>query len=246
MLVLLPPSETKAPGGRGAPLDLAALSFPTLGPARARVLAALQTVSSTVGVARKVLKLSARQDDELTANLALRTAPTMPALRRYTGVLYDALDYPTLPASARRRADRTVVVVSALFGALRPRDPIPAYRLSGGTTLPGLGPLRGVWRDELTAVLRDDRLVLDLRSGAYQALGPVPGAVTVRVVSVRPDGSRAIVSHFNKAYKGRLARAVLTASRVRTIEDVVLAAKAADLAVTRTGEAELELEADPV
>ncbi|HEY3502406.1 MAG TPA: peroxide stress protein YaaA [Actinocatenispora sp.] len=246
MLVLLPPSETKASGGRRAPLDPAALSFPELGPVRARVLAALQTVSSTPGLARKVLKLSPRQDDELTANLALRTAPTLPALRRYTGVLYDAFDYPTLPPAARRRADRTVIVVSALFGALRPRDAIPAYRLSGGTTLPGLGPLRGVWREALPPVLRDDRLVLDLRSGAYQALGPVSGAVTVRVVSERPDGSRTIVSHFNKAYKGRLARAVVTATRVRGVEDVVLAAKAAGLAVVRTGEAELELTADPV
>lgn len=246
MLVLLPPSETKAPGGRGAPLDLAALSFPELGPVRARVLAALRAVSSTPALARRVLKLSPRQDDELTANLALRTAPTLPALRRYTGVLYDALGYPTLPPPARRRADRTVLVVSALFGALRPRDAIPAYRLSGGTTLPGLGALRGVWRDVLPQVLRDDRLVLDLRSGAYQALGPVPGAVTVRVVSVRPDGSRAVVSHFNKAYKGRLARAVLTATRVRGIEDVVLAAKSAGLTVVRTGETELEMDADPV
>jgi uncharacterized protein len=47
---------------------------------------------------------------------------------------------------------------------------------------------------------------VDLRSGAYAALAPVPGAVTLEVLSERPDGSRSVVSHFNKAHKGRVAR----------------------------------------
>ena len=51
-----------------------------------------------------------------------------------------------------------------------------------------------------------DGLVVDLRSGSYAALAPVPGAVTVQVLSERPDGTRTVVSHFNKAHKGRLAR----------------------------------------
>jgi cytoplasmic iron level regulating protein YaaA (DUF328/UPF0246 family) len=56
----------------------------------------------------------------------------------------------------------------------------------------------------------DAGLVVDLRSGAYAELAPVPGAVTVQVISERPDGSRAVVSHFNKAHKGRLARLLVT------------------------------------
>jgi cytoplasmic iron level regulating protein YaaA (DUF328/UPF0246 family) len=55
-----------------------------------------------------------------------------------------------------------------------------------------------------------DGLVVDLRSGSYAALAPVPGAVTVQVLSERPDGGRAVVSHFNKAHKGRLARLLAT------------------------------------
>jgi cytoplasmic iron level regulating protein YaaA (DUF328/UPF0246 family) len=38
----------------------------------------------------------------------------------------------------------------------------------------------------------------------------VPSAVRVDVVAERTDGSRAVVSHFNKAHKGRLARALAT------------------------------------
>ena len=96
---------------------------------------------------------------------------------------------------------------SALFGLVAAEDPIPAYRLSAGSQLPGLPTLRSLWKPALSPVLAAvDDLVVDLRSGSYAALAPVPGAVTVDVLSERPDGTRSVVSHFNKAHKGRLAR----------------------------------------
>jgi cytoplasmic iron level regulating protein YaaA (DUF328/UPF0246 family) len=239
MLVLLPPSETKAPGGsaRRGPLRLESLSFPTLNTVRSRLLDELVALSADPVAARRVLKLTERQDAELTLNAALRVAPTMPALHRYTGVLYDALGYRTLDADARRRATKRLVVVSALFGALRPTDPIPAYRLSGGTTLPGLGSLRTLWPAALGPVLRESGFVVDLRSGAYAALAPVPGAVTVRVLS---EG--AVISHFNKAYKGRLARALVsTPGRIGSVNGVLDAATEAGLKLVRTGPTTLDL-----
>ncbi len=239
MLVLLPPSETKAPGGsaRRGPLRLESLSFPTLNAVRARLLDELVALAADPATARRVLKLTDHQDAELALDAALRTAPTVPALHRYTGVLYDALGYRTLDADARRRANKRLVVVSALFGALRPTDPIPAYRLSGGTTLPGVGSPRTLWPEVLAPVLRDAGFVVDLRSGAYQALAPVPGAVTVRVLS---EG--AIISHFNKAYKGRLARALVsTSGRIGSVNGVVDAATDAGLKLVRTGPTTLDL-----
>lgn len=240
MFVLLPPSETKAPGGQGAPLQLTRLSFPSLGSTRSRIIAAVQAASTDADLARVVLRLSARQDAELAANRALWHSPTTPALLRYTGVLYEGLDYPSLPLADQHRAHERLIVASAMFGAVRACDEIPAYRLSAGIRLPGLGSLRSVWRPVLTAALAGAP-VLDLRSSVYQALGPVPDAITVRVVSPRPDGRLAIVSHHNKSYKGRLARAVCTADRLDGIEDVILAAKTAELDVLRTGDSELQL-----
>jgi cytoplasmic iron level regulating protein YaaA (DUF328/UPF0246 family) len=135
----------------------------------------------------------------------------LPAVERYTGVLYDALDVRSLSRARRARADRRLAVGSALFGFLGAVDPVPAYRLSAGSALPGLPSLRALWRPALAPVLAAvDDLVVDLRSGAYAALAPVPGAVTVEVLSERPDGSRSVVSHFNKAHKGRLARRLAT------------------------------------
>jgi hypothetical protein len=220
MLVLLPPSETKHPGGDGAPLDLAALSAPELTSVRTELVEALVKLADDVPAARAALGLSAKQDDEIERNAALWTSPTLPALRRYTGVLYDALDVATLTRSQRARADRRLAVGSALFGLVHGTDRIPAYRLSAGSALPGLPTLRALWKPALFPVLADvDDLVVDLRSGSYAALAPVPGAVTLQVLSERPDGTRAVVSHFNKAHKGRVAR--LLASSTGEPSDVV-------------------------
>jgi cytoplasmic iron level regulating protein YaaA (DUF328/UPF0246 family) len=211
VLVLLPPSETKHPDGDGAPLDLAKLSAPELTPLRDRLVDALVALSADVPAARAALSLSPAQDDEITRNAVLRSSPTMPAIERYTGVLYDALDVRSLTRAQRRRADERLAVGSALFGVLRANDAVPAYRLSAGSSLPGLPTLRSLWKPVLTdSLARIDDLVVDLRSGAYAELAPVPGAVTVQVLSERPGGTRAVVSHFNKAHKGRLARLLAT------------------------------------
>jgi cytoplasmic iron level regulating protein YaaA (DUF328/UPF0246 family) len=211
VLVLLPPSETKHPGGDGAPLDLATLTAPELTPVRTEIAEALVELAADVPAARAALGLSPAQDAEIERNAALWTAPTLPALERYTGVLYDALEVKTLTRAQRARAGRRLAIGSALFGLVRGEDRIPAYRLSAGSALPGLPTLRSLWKPALSPVLAaTGELVVDLRSGSYAALAPVPGAVTVTVLSERPDGTRAVVSHFNKAHKGRVARLLAT------------------------------------
>jgi hypothetical protein len=220
VLVLLPPSETKAPGGKGAPLDLAALTAPELTPVRIELVEFLVTLADDVPAARAALCLSPKQDDEIARNAALWTSPTLPAVLRYTGVLYDALDIRSMTRAQRARAGRRLAIGSALFGLVAADDPIPAYRLSAGSQLPSLPTLRSIWKPALSPVLAGiDDLVVDLRSGSYAALAPVDGALTIEVLSERPDGSRSVVSHFNKAHKGRLAR--LLATTTAEPDDVV-------------------------
>jgi cytoplasmic iron level regulating protein YaaA (DUF328/UPF0246 family) len=201
-------------------LDLAALTAPELTGVRTELVESLVKLADDVPAARVALGLSPKQDDEIARNAALWTSPTMPALRRYTGVLYDALDVGSMTRAQRARAERRLAVGSALFGLVAADDPVPAYRLSAGSALPGLPTLRALWKPALGPVLAAvDDLVVDLRSGSYAALAPVAGAVTVEVLSERPDGSRAVVSHFNKAHKGRVAR--LLALTTAEPDDVV-------------------------
>ncbi len=239
MLVLLPPSETKAPGGGDAPLDLDLLSFPDLNPVRRKLAGALVELAGDTEACRAALGLSARQDAEARRNATLWHSPTMPALHRYTGVLYDALGFGSFTRAQARRAGGRLAVASALFGVVRATDPIPAYRLSGNSVLPGIGSLRELWRPALEPELRGlDELVVDLRSGAYANLAALPDAVAVHVVS--PSGTS--VSHFNKAHKGRLARALALAAREpASVTGLVRIARNAGLTVERTGERALDL-----
>ena len=213
MLILLPPSEGKAAPRRGKPLDLAALDFPGLTAARQQVLAALVDLcEGDPEVAAKTLGIGSTQLDLVALNRGLPTNPTARADQVYSGVLYDALDVATLSTAARRRATSRLAVTSSVFGLVRPGDRIPSYRLSGGTSLPGLGPVAGVWRSALGPAFEEavgDGLLVDLRSGMYGAFWKPTGRyATVRVLH-EVGGVRKVVSHFNKSTKGRIVRALL-------------------------------------
>jgi uncharacterized protein len=219
VLILLPPSEGKAVPKRGKPLDLAALRFPSLTEARSQVIEALVTLcESDPDKAAVTLDVPKTQLELIGLNARLRTAPTARADHVYTGVLYDALGLPSLPGAARRRAGTRVAIVSSLFGLLGPADRIPAYRLSGDTALPAVGGVAGLWRSHLGAAVTEalgDGLLVDLRSTTYAGFWRPPGALSTRVATVRVlhevGGRRQVVSHFNKATKGRLVRALLDA-----------------------------------
>src|SRR3546814_645126 len=213
MLILLPPSETKRPGGRGTAFDLDALALPQLRAQRSALIDALVALSGDEDEAARVLKLSERQRGEIAVNAALRESPTLPAVDRYTGVLYDALGAGTLDATSRRWLGTHVLIHSAPFGPVGALDRIPAYRLSAGAVLPGVPPLRRHWADAVTTALTAaaPRFVLDLRSEAYTALGPVPASVEsayVRIVTETGGGAARALNHFNKHAKGELVRAL--------------------------------------
>src|SRR5690349_8278982 len=152
MLVLLPPSEGKTAPRRGQALDLDRLTFTGLTDTRQAVLEAVVAASARPD-ALDLLGVPPTLDDEVTRNRGLASAHTAPAAAVYTGVLYAALDLATLDTGARRRANRWLVVTSALFGAVRPTDRVPAYRLSMKVNLPPLGPLASVWRTPRAAAL---------------------------------------------------------------------------------------------
>jgi cytoplasmic iron level regulating protein YaaA (DUF328/UPF0246 family) len=214
VIVLLPPSETKRAGGDGPPLALDGLSWPELTALRAELVTELVELAADPAECRRALSISPAQDAEIARNAMVRSAPTLPALRRYTGVLYDALDVESLRGAAATRARARLAVGSALFGLLRADDLIPAYRMSAGSKLPGRPGLPARWRPVLEPVLAEvcrQELVVDLRSGAYVGLGRLAEAVRVDVLAAHPDGRRTAVSHFNKSHKGRLARALASA-----------------------------------
>jgi uncharacterized protein len=229
VLILLPPSEGKTAPAAGDPVDPAALWLPSLAPARKRVISKLvalskRTSARSVAASLAVLGLSEGQKGELARNAALVSAPAAPAASVYTGVLYEALDHAGLPASARQWTDERAVVFSGLWGVVRLSDHIPAYRCSAGVVLPGLGGLVAYWKSQLSRHMPAAGPILDLRSGAYATMWPSgPESVAVRVLHERV-AKRSVVSHFNKATKGRMVRSLAEAGAIPGSVDEVLGA----------------------
>jgi cytoplasmic iron level regulating protein YaaA (DUF328/UPF0246 family) len=236
MFIFVPPSEGKTVPTDAEPVISGSLVLPQLAPVRESLAAALAGLSSgPEPQAMAALGLTEGQRGELTRNQIVTSAPAAPAADVYRGVLYEALDLPGLRAhdpAAYRRAQESVLVFSALWGVLRPQDRIPYYRCSAGVKLPGAGSVTAVWKRALDGPLSElvgERLVVDLRSTAYAGMWRPAGlaararTVTVRVVHeriVRGVAVRSVVSHWNKATKGRLVRAALVAgAEPKTPED---------------------------
>ncbi|QNE34793.1 YaaA family protein [Leifsonia shinshuensis] len=246
MLVLLPPSETKRDGGEATPLAVKSLGFPALNATRRGVVADTVALSRTPEAAAKALKLGPKQASEIVRNRGLRRAETMPALLRYTGVLYDALDAPSLTEEQWRFAARSVAVQSALLGLVRADDRIPAYRLSFDSRLSPT--LKKRWAEVCAAELAVvDGVILDLRSEGYAALGPLPereGVHYLRVLARDESGTVRALNHFNKQAKGLFTRAILEHGEDFASTDALLAWAAAEgyeltRSVDRPGELDL-------
>jgi cytoplasmic iron level regulating protein YaaA (DUF328/UPF0246 family) len=214
-LILLPPSEGKASGGDGLPWTRGALSI-DLDAERARVIRALAAAMKGSEASRsKLLDVKGKALVAATAaDRVVAKAPTVPAIERYTGVLYDAIDHRSLSAAHRRRLDGSVVIFSGLWGAVTPTDPIPDYRLKMGAAIAPLGKLSTWWREPLSARLTElatDRHIWNLLPNEHSAAWDPPAGLeqwTVRFLH-RRNGALTTVSHDNKSLKGALVRYLL-------------------------------------
>lgn len=215
MLILLPPSEGKTAPRSGAPLDLESLLLPSLSGERTTAMGILSSVSSAPDAAQ-VLGVGETVRADVEANTVLFDSPAAPAHQLFTGVLFDALDYASLPEAARRRAREHVLVFSGLFGVLALGDRIPNHRLTVTANLPGLGRMSSWWKQRLTPPLNAHAeragVIVDCRSGGYMAQWKAPAGltVTVDVFQIR-QGKRTVVSHFAKHTRGLVARQLLLA-----------------------------------
>lgn len=233
MLILLPPSETKTrpdPGVAAGALDLGALAFPELTEQRATMLRAVQRTAAGKDAATK-LGVPASAPELVERMIALEDEPVGPPLTVYSGVLFDQLD-----PSIEIPADRRVLVQSALLGVVdAATDRIPAYRLSAGSTVARLGKAATWWARHLrplgSRLLGEEAegpspVVIDSRSGAYRTMMPMRSTPKVTVLEVSPvqerSGTRKVVSHDAKRYRGWVTRVLLDAAAPASTPDEVV------------------------
>jgi cytoplasmic iron level regulating protein YaaA (DUF328/UPF0246 family) len=138
-----------------------------------------------------------------------------PAIGVYSGVLYKALDYPTLSPSAKLRCDKSVVIISAKYGAVSPRDLIEFYKEKIDNAA-----MRPIVEAKLKPYAKD--LIIDCRSSTYQGVWAAPLDMTVAIrVSTVVDGVRKVVTHMSKKTRGEVARMLLANRSVaKSPEDI--------------------------
>ena len=222
MLIIVPPSETKRPPpDRGRPVALDELSFPRLSDLRTEILDALIATSAGPDAFQRLYVRPTKAAD-VARNTRLRELPTMPVLDVYAGPLHQGLDAASWSATAAARAERQLLVTSPLWGALRPTDRIPPYRLDICSRLIGMDRLEPTWRTVLGDVLAEaatatnadgrEGIVVDLRSPSHQAMGTPSGldhrTVMLRVARANEDG-RLIGDVVAKRIRGEAARHVI-------------------------------------
>lgn len=220
VLIILPPSETKRPPPEsGSPLDLDRLSFASLTAMRARVMDALATTSQRPDALRRLF-VGPSLAGEVARNEHLRDLPTRSAVTTYAGPLYEGLDSGSWSPHAENRAAKHLLIVSALWGVVRPADCIPAYRLHVCSRLVGMDRLEPTWRTVLPPILLDAAArrgpVLDLRSGSYRAVGRPTGlddqTVTLRI-RPSPGGPAHVGDVIAKRVRGEAASHLLSSKR---------------------------------
>lgn len=235
MLLLLPPSETKVSGGVPGNTGYPALSFPSLDAIRHTIAVELTELSRRdPAAAAHMLKLGPKSAAEVEHNLSLDSGVLLPAIERYTGVLYAETGAAQWSVESRGWSQQHLAIQSSLWGVIRAQDPIPSYRLSSSSRLAGRS-MRAWWGTAATDALATSgaQWILDARSGGYRELGPVPDSIPSAYLEVVTRDGGVALNHFNKKHKGELVRA-LAESRpdIANVDEFVNWATAQGFAVT--------------
>ena len=137
------------------------------------------------------------------------------AINVYIGVLYQALGWNSLSASAKKRAEKSIIIISAKYGAINPLTKIESYKEKIDNKI--MGPVVGKTLDSLKP-----NLIVDCRSSTYKTIWHSPIEITVEIqVSTVVDGVRKVVTHMSKKTRGEIARLLLqTRSMPNSPEDL--------------------------
>ena len=135
-------------------------------------------------------------------NQDIFNSPCAPAIERYTGVVYEHIEWATLSEKAKKYMENYVFIFSGLFGILTPMTPIPDYKLKMNVL-----SLQHHWNPILSEALQDEKPIIDLLPQVHRkAYNPNKKNVTPVDFLIINKGKKTAAGHFGKAVKGEFIR----------------------------------------
>ncbi len=132
------------------------------------------------------------------------------AIEVYAGVLYKALDWQSLNKSSQLRGQKSIAIISAKYGLLKPMDKIEPYKQKINVAS---------MREEITRLLEgiDSELIVDARSSTYKGVWYPPHNKTVEIrVFAQVDGAKKVITHMSKKVRGEVVRILLQSKSIPT------------------------------
>ena len=125
----------------------------------------------------------------------------VPAIQRYTGVVYDHIDWYSLSKKSKQYIQKHVLIFSGLFGLLEPETLIPDYKLKMNVL-----SLKSLWKPIISDNLKDEDLIFDLLPQVHRkAYTPTKNTIQIDFL-VKRKGKTSAAGHFGKAVKGQFIR----------------------------------------
>lgn len=169
---------------------------------------------------KELMHLSAPLADktqQLIAGWTPRPAKQTLAIDSFAGDIYRGLQAKTFSQNDRQYADTVLVILSGLYGAVRPLDAIHPYRLELMYKLHGKGfkNLYEFWQDKVAACLPLEGAIINLASQEYMKVVE-PYIDTKRVIAPQfltasgTPGHQTFVAIHAKVARGAFAKWLIT------------------------------------
>ncbi len=190
----------------------------------ARYLATLST-----GQIKHCMNLSqakAEQTHVLLQHWSLKSSLQRPAIDAFLGDIYSGLQVQSFSDSDRLYANERLLILSGLYGGLRPLDSIYPYRLEMGYKLPDAkyASLYSYWSDSIARLIPKADVIINLSAVEYtKAVLPRTSnvVITPKFLTVSPKTNQpTFVTVHAKIARGAFAHWMIK-HRIDAIENLV-------------------------
>ena len=135
-----------------------------------------------------------------------------PAISMFSGEVYRSFDYATLTPKQLALANDRILILSGLYGVLRPLDLVSPYRLEMKTKYNwkrDCSSLYQFWADRPSNLLKESPIIVNLASQEYFAaldVKKIKGRIITPVFKEKQNGTLKMVMMYAKNARGKMAR----------------------------------------